>query len=97
MTIGIVAKLTCKEGANSEFEAGFKKLQEVVKKNEPDCIFYLLNKSRDNDTTYYVMESYANAEAIEFHGSYDEFRETSKALGPLSGRRPEITVMDQVD
>ena len=97
MAIGIVAKLTCKEGANSEFEAGFKKLQEVVKKNEPDCIFYLLNKSRDNDTTYYVMESYANAEAIEFHGIYDEFRETSKALGPLSGRRPEITVMDQVD
>ena len=97
MAIGIVAKLTCKEGANSEFEAGFKKLQEVVKKNEPDCIFYLLNKSRDNDTTYYVMESYANAEAIEFHGSYDEFRETSKALGPLSGRRPEITVMAQVD
>ena len=97
MAIGIVAKLTCKEGANTEFEAGFKKLQEVVKKNEPDCIFYLLNKSRDNDTTYYVMESYANAEAIELHGSYDEFRETSKALGPLSGGRPEITIMDQVD
>ena len=97
MAIGIVAKLTCKEGANAEFEAGFKKLQKVVKENEPDCLFYLLNKSRDDDTTYYVMESYANAKAIEFHGSYDEYRRTSKALGPLSGARPEITLMDQID
>ena len=97
MAIGIVAKLTCKEGANAEFEAGFKKLQKVVKENEPDCLFYLLNKSRDDDTTYYVMESYANAKAIEFHGSYEEFRQTSKALGPLSGGRPEITIMDQLD
>ena len=35
MTIGIVAKLRCKEGANAEFEAVFKELQQAVKDNEP--------------------------------------------------------------
>ena len=41
MSIGIVAKLRCKEGANAQFEAGFKELQQAVKDNEPGCIFYL--------------------------------------------------------
>ena len=96
MAIGIVAKLTCKEGMNTEFEAGFKKLQAVVKENEPHCIFYLLHKSRKEDTVYYVMEQYSDTEAVEHHGSYEAFRETSKSLGPLSGGRPEVTVMDEV-
>ena len=96
MTIGIIAKLTCKDGMNAAFEAGFKKLQAVVKKNEPGCIFYLLHKSREEGTVYYVMEQYSDTEALEHHGSYEAFRETSKALGPLSGGKPEVTVMDEV-
>ena len=96
MAIGIIAKLVCKSGMNAEFEAGFKKLQVVVKDNEPGCIFYLLHKPRQEDNVYYVMEQYSDTEALEHHGSYEAFRETSKALGPLSGGKPEVTVMDEV-
>jgi quinol monooxygenase YgiN len=96
MTIGIIAKLKCKEGMNAEFEAGFKKLQEVVKENEPGCIFYLLHKSRTDDTAYFVMEQYEDDEALKKHGSYDSFKETGAVLGPASGGRPEIEMMDLV-
>ena len=96
MTIGIVAKLKCKEGMNAEFEAGFKKLHEVVKENEPGCIMYLLHKSRTDDTAYVVMEQYEDEEALKLHGSYDAFKETGAGLGPSSGGRPQVEIVDLV-
>ena len=32
MTIGIIAKLTCKDGMNAAFEAGFKKASSCCKR-----------------------------------------------------------------
>ena len=96
MSIGIVAKLRCKEGANAQFEAGFKELQQAVKDNEPGCIFYLLFKSQNDPTAYFVMEQYEDADALGQHGQSDAFKTRSAKLGPLSGGRPEIELMDLV-
>ena len=67
MSIGIIAKLKCAEGKNAEFEAGFKEMQKAVSKNEPGCEFYLLHKSRSDDTVYYVMEQ-KDEDALAAHG-----------------------------
>ena len=96
MSIGIVAKLRCKEGANAQFEAGFKELQHAVKDNEPGCIFYLLFKSRNDPTAYFVMEQYEDADALGQHGQSDAFKAGGAKLGPFSGGRPEIELMDLV-
>ena len=97
MSIGIVAKLRCKEGTNAQFEAGFKELQQVVKDNEPGCIFYLLFKSRNDPTAYFVMEQYEDAAALAQHGQSDAFKASSAKLGPVSGGRPEVELMDLVE
>ena len=97
MSIGIVAKLRCKEGANAEFEAAFKELQHAVKDNEPGCIFYLLFKSRNDPTAYFVMEQYEDAEAVRQHAQSDAFKAGGAKIGPASGGRPEIELMDLVE
>ena len=96
MAIGIIAKLTCAEGKNAEFEAGFKEMQKAVSKNEPGCEFYLLHKSRSDDTVYYVMEQYKDEDALAAHGKSDAFKAAGAKLGPASGGAPEIELMDLV-
>ena len=97
MSIGIVAKLRCKEGTNAEFEAGFRELQQAVRENEPGCIFYLLFKSRNDPNTYFVMEQYEDADALGQHGQSDAFKAGGAKLGPFSGGRPEVELMDLVE
>jgi quinol monooxygenase YgiN len=96
MAVGIVAKLTCKEGANAEFEAGFKGMQKAVSENEPGCNFYLLFKSRSEPSTYFVMEQYEDNDALAQHGKSDGFRAAGARLGPYSGGPAEIELMDLV-
>ena len=56
MTIGIIATLKIQPGKNEEFENAFKGLMAAVEANEPGNNFYVLHRSRDDDTTYVVME-----------------------------------------
>ena len=60
MAIGIVATLEIKPGSNAEFEAIFTELAELVRANEPGNHFYALHRSRDSETTYVVLEQYAD-------------------------------------
>ncbi len=62
-----------------QFEAGFKELQQAVKDNEPGCIFYLLFKSRNDPTAYFVMEQYEDADALRQHGQSDAFKATTRS------------------
>ena len=97
MSIGIVAKLRCKEGANAEFEAGFKELQQAVNDNEPGCTLYRLFKSRNDPSVYFVMEQYEDSDALAQHSQSDAFKAAGARLGPAMGGRPEIEVMDLVE
>ncbi|MAV24886.1 MAG: antibiotic biosynthesis monooxygenase [Gammaproteobacteria bacterium] len=96
MSIGIIAKLKCAEGKNAEFEAGFKEMQKAVSENEPGCEFYLLHKSRSEDIVYYVMEQYSDEEALSAHGKSNAFKAAGAKLGPYSGGKAEIELMDLV-
>lgn len=96
MAIGIIAKITIKEGTNADFEAAFSKLQAAVQANEPGCNFYALHKSRESNTSYVVMEQYADQASLEAHGKSDHFKELGAAMGPCMAGRPEVEQFDAV-
>lgn len=56
MAVGIIATLRIVDGKRAEFEAGFAKMQEVVKAEEPGCLLYALCQDKTDATTYRVME-----------------------------------------
>ena len=60
-------------------------MQQAVKDNEPGCIFYLLFKSRNDPTAYFVMEQYEDADALRQHGQSDAFKAGGVKLGPAFG------------
>ena len=96
MAIGIVARLKIQEGKNEEFEAIFSELQAAVKANEPGCNFYQCHRARGDDTTYIVLEQYADQAAQEAHGASDHFKSIGAKLGGVMAGRPDIELMDSI-
>ena len=96
MAIGVVAKLKIQEGKNEEFETVFKELQEAVRANEPGNNFYALHRSREDATTYIVLEQYADQASLDAHGKSDHFRSIGAKMGACMAGRPEIETMDAV-
>ena len=96
MTIGIIATLKIQPGKNEEFENAFKGLMDAVKANEPGNNFYVLHRSRDNDTTYVVMEQYEDQAAVDAHSKSDTFKAASSKLGGCMAGPPEVKMFDGV-
>ena len=96
MAIGVVAKLTIKEGKNEEFEAIFKELANAVTTNEEGNIFYALHRSRENETAYVVLEQYIDQAALDAHGASDHMKSIGARLGPSMAGRPEVEYFDAV-
>lgn len=92
--IGIVAKLTIKEGSQADFEALMSGLMKEVRANEPGNLVYQLMLKAGSTTEYYVMEQYKDAEAVAAHGASAHFREASPKMGPMLDGRPEIIRME---
>ena len=90
MAVGIIATIRVVDGKQADFEAGFAKMQEVVKAEEPGCLLYALCQDKADTTTYRVMEQYADEEARKTHGTSDAFKAAAGGLvGCLAGA-PEL-------
>lgn len=96
MTIGIIATLTIQPGKNEEFESAFKQMMDAVKANEPGNHFYVLHRSRDDESTYVVMEQYEDQAAVDVHGKSAAFKAASAALGGCMAGPPEVKMYDGV-
>ena len=90
MAVGIIATLRVVEGKQAEFEAGFAKMQEVVKVEEPRCLLYDLCQDKTDTTTYLVMEQYADEDARKNHGTSDAFKAAVGGLGGCLAGAPEL-------
>ena len=88
--IGLVAKLTVKEGSQKEFEEVMRALAKEVRANEPGNILYDLMVKSGSTTEYYVMEQYRDAEAAAAHSASAHFRAAGPKLGALLDGRAEI-------
>jgi quinol monooxygenase YgiN len=88
--IGIVAKLTVKDGAQKEFEEVMTALAKDVRANEPGNVIYDLMLKSGSTTEYYVMEQYKDEAAAAAHSASAHFRAAGPKLGACLDGRPDI-------
>jgi quinol monooxygenase YgiN len=72
---GIVALQKVQPGKAEEYIEMFKRLQKVVREQEPGNIYYDLYRSRSDENTFHVMERYESKDALKVHGQSEEFQE----------------------
>ena len=68
----------------------------AVEANEPGNQFYVLHRSREDESTYIVMEQYDDQAAVDVHGKSDAFKAASAALGGCMAGPPEVKLFDGV-
>lgn len=95
--IGVIAKLSIKEGKQEEFEKVALDLMAKVNANEPGCITYKLYKSKSSDTEYTFLEQYESQDALKAHGQSDHFKAAQAGLGACLAGAPSIEYLDSVD
>ena len=96
MAVGVLATIKIQAGKNAEFEAVAREMMAAVRANEPGNKLYQFCKSKADETTYVVMEIYADQAALEAHGKSDHFRSIGPKMGPYMGGRPEVAYFDAV-
>jgi len=96
MAIGVLATMKIKPGTNQAFEAAAKELMAVVRAEEPGNKVYQFCKSRTDETTYIVLELYADQAALDAHGKSDKFRAVGAKMGPSMAGRPEVQRLDAI-
>jgi quinol monooxygenase YgiN len=89
--IGICAQFTCQSGKNAEFEALLSEFVTTVKANEPGAITYQLCRDKKNGDNYFMLELYANQEALEAHGKTDHMAALVGKIGAYLAAAPVIT------
>ena len=93
--IVVAAIIKTAEGKGDEFEQEFRKLAPKVL-NDPGTITYVLHRSIDDPTKFFVYEKYESQEALRQHSSTPHFQEFSRAIAPMLSGRPEIGLYDEV-
>jgi len=94
MAVGMIATLRVNDGKQADFEAAFAKMQDAVKADEPGCLLYTLCRDREDDTTYRVMEQYADDDAVKAHGKSDGFKAAAAGLAGVLSGAPEIIFVE---
>lgn len=88
--IGICAKLPCAPGKNAEFEKALTDFVNTVRANEPGTLTYQLCQSDKDANMYFMLEIYADADALAHHGKTDHMKGLVASLGGLLGGAPEL-------
>jgi quinol monooxygenase YgiN len=88
--IGICAQFTCQAGKNAEFEALLSEFVTTVKANEAGALVYQLCQNEKNNDEYFMIELYANAEALALHGKTDHMAGLISKIGAYLAGAPKI-------
>jgi quinol monooxygenase YgiN len=89
--IGICAQFTCQAGKNAEFEKLLSEFATTVKANEPGALVYQFCQDKKNPDNYFMLELYANQEALDAHGKTDYMAALVGQIGPFLAGAPVIT------
>ena len=87
--IVLVAMITALDGKGDEVEQEFKKLVPKVR-SDPGSIAYIVHRSTDDPSRFFVYEKYEDQEALKHHSSTPHFQEFSRAASSLLAGRPEL-------
>ena len=71
----LVAKYYVKPGKDDEVEAALKKMAACVREQEPGCLLYHANRSRENVEHFLLYEQYRDMAALEAHRATPHFKE----------------------
>ena len=92
--ISLIAKLTCAEGKNADFEAA---LGDMITASNEEAGLEIYSAHRVNDSdTYFFFELYTDGEALAVHGKGDGMKSAMKAIGAFIGGKPEVSVMTPI-
>jgi quinol monooxygenase YgiN len=89
--IGICAQFTCQAGKNAEFEALLSEFVTTVKANEPGALVYQFCQDKKNSDNYFMLELYANQEALDAHGKTAYMATLITKIGAFLAAAPVIT------
>ena len=84
----LVAKYYVTPGKGNEVETALKTMAACVREQEPGCLLYHVNRSRENVDLFLLYEQYRDMAALEAHRATPHFREIVEgAIVPLLERR----------
>jgi quinol monooxygenase YgiN len=84
----LVAQYYVRPGKGDEVEAALKKMVACVREQEPACLLYHANRSRENADLFVLYEQYRDMAALEAHRATPHFREIVEGtVVPLLERR----------
>jgi (4S)-4-hydroxy-5-phosphonooxypentane-2,3-dione isomerase len=70
----LVAKYYVKPGKGDEVEAALRKMAVCVREQEPGCLLYHVNRSRENVDLFLLYEQYRDMAALDAHRATPHFR-----------------------
>jgi quinol monooxygenase YgiN len=70
----LAVQVTIKAGHEDEVVDGFRKL-EAESRHEPGCVFYMVQRARENPRRYLVYEQYKDEAALEAHRNSAHFKQ----------------------
>ena len=93
--IVVAAMLKAVNGKGDELEREFQKLVPKVL-NDPGAIVYVVHRSLDNPSKFFVYEKYEDREALKKHSSTPHFQEFFQAMSSMLAGRPEIELYNEI-
>ena len=93
--IGVIAKLSIKEGKTGEAINLIKDLMASVAEEE-GTLSYTMNQDKADPNTIVIMERYKDKAALEYHSSSPGFKSFFEKIGGLLAGKPEISVMEEI-
>ena len=91
----VAAMLKVLDGKGDELEQEVNKLVPKVLE-EPGVITYLVHRSIDNPSRFFVYEKYKSSEDFVYHCATPHFKEFSKAFELIKDGEPEIGLYNEL-
>ncbi len=92
----IAAMLKVLEGKGDGLEREFEKLVPKVLK-EPGVITYVVHRSIDDPSRFFVYEKYKSREDFDYHCTTPHFKEFFEAFESIKDGEPEVGVYKEID
>ena len=90
--LGVVAKLTAKEGQRDQLAAALQPLLEAVN-DEPGTLVYLLYADDGAPDVLWFYERYEDRAALKAHGGSEAMKAAGAAMAPFLASPAEIHVL----
>ena len=84
----LMAKYYVRPGKSHEVETALKTMAACVREQEPGCLLYHVNRSRENVDLFLLYEQYRDMAALDAHRATPHFREIIEGtIVPLLDKR----------